>query len=286
MDTANYLSRFWRGAKTWRSFSLGPVTLHFRLGRMYRRRLEPPPWWQTPGSVAATAGESPARAGEVALIAGMGAEIGPALVRKLTEVGMRTAVVSRTAFMQGGEQLPRSYSCDVTNERETARVVNDVIRDVGVPSLLVYGVQGWSPGRFVDIEVADFEEAWRANCLGAFILAQQVTRAMLSVGRGTIVFLGSTSGTVGRAGYLNLATGKFGLRAMAQVMARELGPRGIHVVHLIIDAHVQAVSQEAGPHSNPDELADLIQSLHAQPRSVWTHELDVRPHNEAFWQHC
>src|SRR6185295_18277025 len=116
--------------------------------------------------------------------------------------------------------------------------------------------------------------------------AQQTARAMRKEGRGTIVFLGSTSGTVARSGYLSLAVGKYGLRALAQVMARELGPAGIHVVHLIIDADVRENADEDAPNTHPTELAELIWSLHLQPRSAWTQELDVRPYNEAFWEHC
>jgi NAD(P)-dependent dehydrogenase (short-subunit alcohol dehydrogenase family) len=154
------------------------------------------------------------------------------------------------------------------------------------PALFVYGVQGWSPGGVLDVEVAAFEEAWRANCLGAFIVAQRAARAMCAAGGGTIVFLGCTSGIMGRAGHLNLAVGKFGLRALAQVMARELGQDGIHVVHVVIDADVRAEPTDSDPHASPRDLADTIWSLHTQPRSVWTHELDIRPHNETFWQHC
>jgi Short-chain alcohol dehydrogenase of unknown specificity len=180
----------------------------------------------------------------------------------------------------------QTFSADVTNERATKRAFAEIIAQMGPPSLVVFGVQGWSPGRAIDVEPAAFEEAWRANCLGAFIVAQQAARAMRPTGRGTIVLLGATSGVIGRSGYLNLAVGKFGLRAIAQVMARELGPEGIHVVHLVIDADVRTQPEGDLPHTDPLDLAEVVFGLHQQPRSVWTHELDVRPYNEAFWQHC
>ena len=103
------------------------------------------------------------------------------------------------------------------------------------------------------------------------------------------MFLGATSGTVGRSGHLTLAVGKFGLRALAQVMARELGPRGVHVAHVVIDADVsaeEAANYDGSPRTAPDELAELVRWLHQQPRNCWTHELDLRPWNEAFWEHC
>lgn len=283
-----YFDRVWKNAKTWRSIRLGPVTLHLRLGRSYSRRprfaltLPPharPPLHDSTSSVLT-------RVPETGVVVGMGAEIGPALVKKLTDRGMRVAVVSRSELDGLPKEQVRTFSCDVTNERATKRVFADIITLMGPPSLVVYGVQGWSPGRAVDVEVAAFEEAWRANCLGAFIVAQQAARAMRPMGHGTIVFLGATSGVVGRCGHLNLAVGKFGLRAMAQVMARELNPEGIHVAHVVIDADVQTQPEGDFRHADPLDLAEIVCWLHGQPRSTWTHELDVRPHNEAFWEHC
>jgi NAD(P)-dependent dehydrogenase (short-subunit alcohol dehydrogenase family) len=140
----------------------------------------------------------------------------------------------------------------------------------------------------MDIEVAAFEESWRKNCLCAFIVGREAARAMVPTGNGTIIFAGAPSGLVGRPGYLTLAVGKFGLRALAQVMARELGPRGIHVAHLIIDAHIDDGEplEPGAPVMLPDEIAQLAYQLHMQPRSSWTHELDARPWNERFWERC
>lgn len=283
-----YLDRVWKDAKTWRSIRLGPVTLHLRFGRSRSRRSR---FRLTLASTASSAlHDSTLRAlgreAETAVVVGFGAEIGPALVRKLADRGMRVAVISRSEVHGASDGQVRTFSVDVTNERATKRAFEDIVELMGPPSLVVYGVQGWSPGRAIDVEVAAFEEAWRANCLGAFIVAQQAARAMRPAGRGTIALLGATSGVIGRSGHLNLAVGKFGLRAIAQVMAKELGPEGIHVVHVVIDADVRSESDEGLPHSNPLDLAELVCWLHQQPRNVWTHELDVRPHNEAFWEHC
>jgi NAD(P)-dependent dehydrogenase (short-subunit alcohol dehydrogenase family) len=289
MSTAErYLDRAWKSAKTWRSIRLGPVTLHLRLGRSYSRS---PRFRLTLESNARSAVHEStslvqARVPETAVVVGMGAEIGPALVRKLMDQGMRVAILSRSDLDGLPRERVQKFSCDVTNERATKRVFAEIIASMGPPSLVVYGVQGWSPGRAIDVEVAAFEEAWRANCLGAFIVAQQAARAMRAVGGGTIVFLGATSGTIGRCGHLNLAVGKFGLRAIAQVMARELGHEGIHVVHVIIDADVQTHAEGDFPHTDPLDLAEMVCWLHRQPRNIWTHELDARPHNEAFWEHC
>ncbi len=289
MSTAEtYLDRIWKDAKTWRSVRLGPVTLHLRLGRSH----SPGPRFaltltsDARSRLPDVTSSPQARLPETAVVVGIGAEIGPALVKKLTDRGMRVAVLSRSELDGLPTEQVQTFSCDVTNERATKRVFAEIIAAMGTPSLVVYGVQGWSPGRAIDVEVAAFEDAWRANCLGAFIVAQQAARAMRPMGRGTIVLLGATSGVIGRSGHLNLAVGKFGLRAIAQVMARELGPEGMHVVHVVVDADVRTQPDGDLPNTDPLDLAEMVYWLHRQPRCMWTHELDVRPYNEAFWEHC
>lgn len=287
-NAERYLDRVWKDAKTWRSIRLGPVTLHLRFGRSYSRR---PRFGLSLASMDRSALHSPISsaqtdAPETAVVVGIGAEIGPALVKTLTDRGMRVAVLSRSELGGARNEEVQTFSCDVTNERAAKRAFADITALMGPPSLVVYGVQGWSPGQAIDVEVSAFEEAWRSNCLGAFIVAQQAARSMRPLGRGTIAFLGSTSGVIGRRGHLNLAVGKFGLRAVAQVMARELWPEGIHVVHVVIDADVQTQPDGNTPHADPRDLAETVYWLHRQPRSTWTQEVDVRPHNEAFWEHC
>jgi NAD(P)-dependent dehydrogenase (short-subunit alcohol dehydrogenase family) len=110
---------------------------------------------------------------------------------------------------------------------------------------------------------------------------------MEPLGRGTIILAGATSGIIGRRGYLNLAVGKFGLRALSQVVARELGPKGIHVVHVLIDGSIAEDPQPSSePELRPEHLAELFWALHRQPSSCWTSELDARPSEEKFWEHC
>ena len=109
---------------------------------------------------------------------------------------------------------------------------------------------------------------------------------MLPDGRGTIILIGSTSGSVARADHLTLAVDRFGVRAPTHVMARELGPRGIHVAHLIIDADIKE-NESFGPdvpQADPEHPAEMVSMLHHQPRSAWTSDLDARPSNERFWE--
>jgi NAD(P)-dependent dehydrogenase (short-subunit alcohol dehydrogenase family) len=157
---------------------------------------------------------------------------------------------------------------------------------MGVPNLVVYAVQGFNPGTVLNTDVAAFEESWRANCLGAFLVARECARQMVPLRRGTIVLIGSTSSLIGRADHLNLAIGKFGLRALAQVMARELSRSEIHVLHTVIDADIREGGNEPYPQADPHDISRVIYSLHQQPKSSWTSEIDMRPWNESFWEHC
>lgn len=233
---------------------------------------------------------------EVALIVGVGPGFGYALAKQLAHHGFVVSMASRNAerldglateiHSDGGMAV--AYGCDATNENSVKELFKHVCSQHGVPSLVVYSLQNFGPGETVDIELAAFEDGWRHNCLGSFLVAREAARAMLEAGRGTIVLTGSTSSLLGRAGHLNLAVGKFGQRALAQVLARELWPKGIHVAHLVIDADIHEGEErdDGGPQSNPHHVAQTVVALHRQPASAWTSEIDIRPSNERFWEHC
>jgi NAD(P)-dependent dehydrogenase (short-subunit alcohol dehydrogenase family) len=209
---------------------------------------------------------------------------------------MRVVMVARRADLLEGVvrdiaaagDLAFAYGCDATDERSVERLMSRVTSMHGVPSLVIYSVQSFGPGRTADVEVAAFEESWRQNCLGGFLVARAAARLMVPRGQGSIILVGSTSSILGRADHLNLAVGKFGLRALAQVLSRELWDKGIHVAHLLIDADInegQSV-HPSKPQSDPRDVADIVLGLHRQKRSAWTSEVDVRPWNERFWEHC
>jgi NAD(P)-dependent dehydrogenase (short-subunit alcohol dehydrogenase family) len=139
----------------------------------------------------------------------------------------------------------------------------------------------------------NFIRQFKAKVKGGVVFAAQEVKDLpnadkLPRGSGTIVLVGSTSGLSGRENHLNLAVGKFGLRALSQVMARELWDKGIHVVHCVIDADIKEndLQPPSNPQANPEDLADFIFQLHNQPRTTWTSEADIRPFNEKFWEHC
>jgi len=286
--------RYWRLAKIWRTLRLGPIAAHFRLARapaLSRSRLPAiAPSRHTPKKASSPR----SLAGGVAVIVGMGAGLGEGLMRTLTARGMAVAAVCRDASrwdqlvleLRASGPRVHVYAADATSEPAMHACAGQIEQDIGVPDLVVYCIQSFIPGGVLDTTVAAFEDAWRANCLGAFIAARELGGRMAARGSGTIVFAGATSATLGRAGYLTLSVGKFGLRALAQVAARELGHRGVHVAHVLIDAHIDEGDGEPGPTANAADVANLVLAVHEQPRSTWTHELDLRPWNERFWEHC
>jgi NAD(P)-dependent dehydrogenase (short-subunit alcohol dehydrogenase family) len=194
---------------------------------------------------------------------------------------------ARDLNAQRSEGRATVYSCDATDERGVREVFDLVTRDIGVPSLVVYSTQTSVPGQAIDISTSAFEDCWRINCLGGFLVAREAARQMRPRHRGSIILIGSTSGLIGREGHLSLAVGKFGLRAITQVMARELWKDGVHVAHVVIDADIDEADKDPKQCScDPGDVAEVVYSVHRQPKSAWASELDVRPSDERFWEHC
>jgi NAD(P)-dependent dehydrogenase (short-subunit alcohol dehydrogenase family) len=164
-----------------------------------------------------------------------------------------------------------------------------VAAELGTPACVVFNAGGWARGSIVDLEPAAFERSWRAACFGGFLVGQAAARLMASSGSGTILFTGATASLRGGSGFAAFAAGKFGLRAVAQSMARELGPKGIHVAHIVIDGQIaspryQQLASERGPDAllEPAAIAQTYWDLYRQPRSAWTFELELRPWVERF----
>ncbi len=295
----------WHSAKCWRTIPIGPISFIFRFSRTVRVKNYTYDWFKAmfinqrrlnqrvvanhqeqiyQQSAMVPLGDKLKNAiPEVVVIVGVGPRLGSGLARQFAKSGMRVAMVCRNV----GKLDPlvtelnnytdaQAYGCDATNEHSVKKVMSLINKNFGTPKLVVYCVQGFFPGDLLDTEVAAFEKAWRQNCLGAFIVGREAARLMIPSGGGTIVFTGSASGVIGKSGHLNLAVGKFGLRAVAQVMARELSDKGIHVVHMIIDGGIP----------KPESYFELLHALHKQAPSMWTHELDARPWNESFWKRC
>jgi NAD(P)-dependent dehydrogenase (short-subunit alcohol dehydrogenase family) len=159
---------------------------------------------------------------------------------------------------------------------------------------VVHNAAGFVRKPLLETSAAEFEQGWRNACLGGFLVGREAVRLMLSHGenerhRGTVIFTGATAALRGGANFQNMAVAKFGVRALAQSMAREFQPRGIHVAHVIIDGQIE--SERAGRSVAergidavlaPDAIAEAYYQLHLQPPSAWTQELDLRPYVEKF----
>ncbi|MCH7695826.1 MAG: SDR family NAD(P)-dependent oxidoreductase [Proteobacteria bacterium] len=234
---------------------------------------------------------------QVALVVGVGPGLGLALAECFAQQGMKVGMAARDSehlapwvekLSQAGAEV-KAYSCDATAEHDVNNTLDSLQQDFGIPDLVVYNAGAFVQSEVVDISTEEFERCWRVGCLGGFLVGRAVARLMLGRGRGTILFTGATASLRGGAGFANLAVGKFGLRALAQSMARELGPRGIHIGHVIIDGQIlsEKYAELAGQRAEdgllaPEAIADNYLQLHLQQRSAWTQELDLRPWVEKF----
>lgn len=229
---------------------------------------------------------------ETSLIVGVGPGLGAALARRFAAEGLKVALAARDAARLkplADEISGRAYGCDATQEEAVAALFRQVDAELGPPDLVVYNAGAYLPKTVLETEPAAFERCWRVGCFGGFLVGRAAARAMLDegtaeTGAGTILFTGATASLRGSARFVNLAVGKFGLRAVAQSMARELGPRGIHVAHIVIDGQIGPAggSGDRDDRLHPEAIAETYWALHRQPRSAWTHELDLRPWVETF----
>ena len=235
--------------------------------------------------------------GKTAAILGVGPGLGSAVARRFAGEGFAVALMARreesvTGVREeiadtGGTALP--IPTDATDSASVAAAFDRVRTELGDPEVFVYNAGAFQMGGILDLSPEKFDECWKANCAGAFYAAQQVLPAMAEAGRGTILLTGATAALRGSARFSALAVGKFGLRALAQSMAREFGPRGIHVAHVVIDGQIdtprlRGMSPGREDHTmlSPDAIAETYWQLHSQDSTAWTLELDVRPAVERF----
>ena len=235
----------------------------------------------------------------VALVVGGGPGLGSALARNFARHGMHVAVARRNPEQLApllAELGPKvqAYRCDATSEDDVVQLLAAVQRDLGPPRLVVFNAGAFVRKGVLDTSAEEFERCWRIGCLGGFLVGREAVRTMLASQRdgrhqGTVIFTGATASLRGGARFHNLAVGKFGLRALAQSMAREFQPQGIHVAHVVIDGQIESdragyTSAERGADAvlDPDAVAGSYHHLHLQQPSAWTLELDLRPYAEKF----
>jgi NAD(P)-dependent dehydrogenase (short-subunit alcohol dehydrogenase family) len=232
----------------------------------------------------------------VALVIGAGDATGGAIARRFAREGFTACVTRRHADKlaplvaqieaEGGKARP--FGSDARKEDEMVRLVETVEHEVGPIEVAVFNIGGNVRFPIRETTARVYHKVWEMACFAGFLMGREVAKAMVPRGQGTILFTGATASMRGGAGFAAFAGAKHGLRALAQSMARELGPEGIHVAHVVIDGAIDtqfirtmfperyALKDRDGVLS-PDAIAEAYWQLHCQHRSAWTHELDLRP---------
>ena len=229
----------------------------------------------------------------VCVVAGVGPGNGASFARRFAMEGFALALLARrTGFARDlASELPdaRSYECDVADVSSVARTFNLIRRDMGEIDVLIYNAGSGVWGTIEEVSATDFENAWRANALGAFHCSKQVISAMKQAGKGTIVFIGATASRRGGPKSAAFASAKGARRILAESMARHLWPAGVHVALVIIDGVIDLPSTRAKMPGKPDaffvkpdDVAESVFRLTQQKRSAWSFELEVRPFGESW----
>ena len=226
---------------------------------------------------------------ETAVIVGAGSGLSASLARLCAEEGMGVVLAARdVGKLDGlaGEIGASAVSCDATDREHVERLFATTRSEHGVPDLVVYNPSARARGPIVDLDPDEVDAALRITCFGGFLVARAAARAMLERGSGSIQFTGASASVKGYAESASFAMGKFGLRGLAQSMARELAPKNIHVAHFVIDGGIASVDRdrvgERDEWLDPDAIARTYLHVHRQHRSAWTWEVELRPWVERF----
>jgi NAD(P)-dependent dehydrogenase (short-subunit alcohol dehydrogenase family) len=241
-----------------------------------------------------------------ALVVGVGAErgLGAATARRFAREGYHVYVAGRTLEKvtkvadairaTNGSATP--LEVDATGEADVIRAFDRAMADDadGAPAdLIVHNVGNNMPGDFREMTADYFEMAWKLGCFAGFLVGREAARRLVPLGHGTMIFTGASASMRGRPRFAAFASAKMGLRAVAQSMAREFGPAGVHVAHVVIDGGIAGEkllsrmpqrAEQVGPDGllEIDAIAETYWHIHRQPRSAWTHEVDLRPFKESF----
>jgi NAD(P)-dependent dehydrogenase (short-subunit alcohol dehydrogenase family) len=225
-----------------------------------------------------------------ALIVGVGEGLSASLARLFAREGIRVALAARSIEKLGAlcaETKANAYACDATEPDEVERLFGLVEREIGTPDLVVYNASARARGALIDLVPADVAQAIAVSAFGGFLVAQQAAKRMLPNKHGAILFTGASASVKGYPQSASFAMGKFALRGLAQSMARELSPQGIHIAHFVIDGGIKS-TMRTEPTDRPDSMLDpdaialSYWSVLQQPRSAWTWELELRPWVEKF----
>jgi len=238
---------------------------------------------------------------KVVLVVGAGDATGGAIAKRFAEEGFIACVTRRSADKlqplvdainaSGGQA--HGFACDARKEEEVIALVEQIESQIGPIEALVFNIGANVPCSILEETARKYFKIWEMACFSGFLNAREVVKRMVTRQRGTILFTGATAGLRGAAGFAAFAGAKHGIRALAQSMARELGPLNIHVAHVVVDGAIDtdfirdsfpekyALKAEDGI-LDPEHIAENYWFLHNQPRDAWTFELDLRPWSERW----
>jgi len=225
--------------------------------------------------------------GELALIVGAGAGLSASLARQCARAGMRVALAARhldKLAQLKKETGAQAFACDATDSAQ----VEALFTMIDAPALVVYNPSYRVRGPFLELDREEVRRTLMVTAYGGFLVAQAALKRMLPRGRGSLFFTGASASVKGYAESAPFAMGKFALRGLAQSLAREMGPRGIHVAHFVIDGGIQKKSDPRAPARgedgmlDPEAIASSYLDVHRQERSAWSFEVDLRPWVEKF----
>jgi len=225
-----------------------------------------------------------------ALIVGVGSGLSASLARLFAKSGMKVAVAARrldNVAALAKETGGKAFTCDATDLAQVAKLFADVEAAGGAPDVVVYNASYRTRGPFIDLDPVEVERAIAVTAYGGFLVAQQAARRMVPKGHGAIMLTGASAGVKGYAQSAPFAMGKFALRGLAQSMARELQPQGIHVAHIVVDGGILSPRRPNPPDKpdamlDPDAIAQSYLDLLRQHRSAWAWEIELRPWLEKF----
>jgi len=225
-----------------------------------------------------------------ALIVGAGRGLSASLGRLLRKEGLAVALAARDVAKLAPlctETGARAFACDAQDEAQVQELFAQLDRERGAPDVVIYNASARSRGPFVDLVPADVQRALQVTTFGAFLVARQAVARMLPKNHGAILLTGASASVKGYAQSAPFAMGKFAMRGMAQSMARELSPQGIHVAHFVIDGAIRGAGHTGNPDKpdamlDPDAIAFTYLNVLRQPRSAWTWEVELRPWVERF----
>jgi len=225
-----------------------------------------------------------------ALIVGAGQGLSASLTRLLSKEGLAVAIAARdTAKLAPlcAETGARAFACDAQDQVQVQQLFAALDREGGVPDVVIYNASARTRGPFVQLVAGDVQRALQVTAFGAFLVAQQAAARMLPKRHGAILFTGASASVKGYAESAPFAMGKFALRGLAQSLARELSPQGIHVAHFVIDGGIRSAARPGDPDKpdallDPDAIALNYLNILRQPRSTWTWEIELRPWVERF----